>query len=175
MKRTIITLALLATPWAASCQSQETKVSDADKAKAYFEDGVACYKRLDFLCSAHLFEQVWYLDDYTKVNEIEWIYYTAQSNYLVAIDDDVIFPMDGRIQAAFRAESLYRNLGAEFDEERLLSQYFVIKSIADPCDERRAKASERFHQISVATSEDDFIEVKALVDELLQDSPDCGE
>ena len=174
MRRMIWSIALITTLSVGACFTDSSPTSDAEKARQYFEDGVACFERLDFECSMTLLEQVWYINDFSEIDETEWTYYTAESNYLVAIDEDALFPRESKIGSAERAESMFQLLGADFDERRLLLQYFLIRSIEDSCDERRIGAVTRFRKTSAETANQrQFDELKALTEALIVERPDC--
>ena len=173
MKSLILIALILAFQPAASCQTAPQPMSDADKAQQYYVDGLACYNRLDFLCAMTLLEQVWYLDDYSKVDRLKWTYYTAHSNYLVAIDDNVLYPFDKRVQSAIRSDALFDLFVADFSDKQLLLQYFIITRIKDTCDERRIAAVDRFHEISAETDDAEFVDVKSEILALLKSDADC--
>lgn len=174
MRKVILSIALMALLPTGSCQTETGQNSDAEKARQYYEDGIACFERLDFVCSMTLLEQVWYIDDYSEIDVAKWTYYTAESNYLVAIDKNALYPQENKIGSAERAEAMFKLLGSDFDERRLLLQYFVIRSIDDPCDERRIGAVARFTEASVETAnQPQFDEVKALTRTLIEKAPDC--
>ncbi len=121
-----------------------------------------------------LLEQVWHLDDYSKIDVRKWTYYTAQSNFLVAIDKEALYPFARKVQSAERAEAMYKLLGEAFDEKRLVSQYFIINAIDDACDPRRRSAVERFKETDLATKDvAEFDELKDQISQLLIDNPDC--
>lgn len=174
MKSLVLSFALLASVPMGSCQSSKSAPTDASKAAKYYADGVECFNRLDVVCSMTLLEQVWYLDDFSEVDVTKWTYYTAESNYLVAIDENALYPQDKKIASAERAEALFQLLGSDFDERRLLLQYFLIRTIEDPCDIKRINAIERFNETSAATNDRTSLDkIKSLTRELIQDDSSC--
>lgn len=174
MKIAIIFVLILVLNTTAACQTPEPSLSDSEKAKQYYEDGVKCFEKLDFLCSLTLLEQVWYLDEFSEIDVKKWTYYTAESNYLVAIDKNTMFPFDKKIGSAERAEAMFKILGPDFDDRRLVLQYFIVRSLEDPCDERRIAAISRFEKTKASTTNRPEIEeIKSLTSKLIQDNSTC--
>lgn len=138
-----------------ACQTSSEQDSSAEMAKLFYEDGIDCYERGDFLCSLGMLEQVWFLGDYSKLDTNRWTYFTAQSNFMVAIDERIAYPLDDKIRSAERANALFELLGADlFFEERLALQYFLIKNVGNPCSERVREAIQRFDSLSEKTTDD---------------------
>lgn len=156
-----------------SCQTSTQKTSNAEKAKQYYDDGVACYKNLDFICSTTYLEQVWYLKEYSGIDLNEWAFYTAQSNYMVAIDEDIRLGLDTKIQAAERADFLYKRFGNEFVDNQMVLQYFIVRELNDTCDGRKIAAIQRFDEAAAMTELSEFKQLKKAFLDLLNEGVEC--